>query len=75
VAVRVLRGAILRLKSRNNMAEETVVIDKMNRESGGKLYAVDEDVRVYIDQANARIIIYDADGNARVLIGFDEDGF
>jgi hypothetical protein len=51
------------------MAEETVVIDKMNRESGGKTFSVDEDVKVFIDQANARIIIYDADGDARVVIG------
>jgi len=33
------------------------------------------DGNVRIDSSNRRILIYDEDGDARVLIGYDEDGF
>lgn len=33
------------------------------------------DKNIKLDSSNRRILIYDEDGNARVLIGFDEDGF
>ena len=33
------------------------------------------DDKIQIDSNNRRIIIYDENGDARVLIGYDEDGF
>lgn len=33
------------------------------------------DKNIKLDSSNRRILIYDEDGNARILIGFDEDGF
>lgn len=51
------------------MAEQFVVEDKMNRESGGKTYSVDEDNKVIIDQSSGTITIKNANGNNAFVIG------
>ena len=53
--------------------EESVKIDTMKRIGSGKLYAVDKDLQLVINQAEKRITINDGNNN-RLLIGKDSSG-
>lgn len=46
-----------------------------NVDMDGQLVAKSTNGKVVIDTPNSRILVYDDDGNARVLIGYQEDGF
>lgn len=41
----------------------------------GNIYIESADGKLVIDAVNNRIVIYDASGVARVLLGYQEDGF
>jgi len=56
-------------------SSERIVKDRQKRTLGGKEFATDTNARVIIDQDNARILIIDENGDNRVLIGYQEDGF